>query len=510
MNKKIKNALISVYYKDGLQNIIKRLHSLDVNIYSTGGTEKYIRELGVPCLAVESLTNYPAILGGRVKTLHPAVFGGILGRSNNERDTAEMKTYNIPWIDLVIVDLYPFEETVKSTSDEKLIIEKIDIGGPSMIRAAAKNHNDVVVIASKKECPALEKLLLEQDGATTLEQRRMFASKAFDICTGYDIAISNYFSGSNFYNPFNTERTILRYGENPHQQAFFYGSLDDLFNKLNGKELSYNNIVDVDAAVQLMNEFGNPSSSENQEAVFAIIKHTNVCGIAIRNTLEEAWVAALAGDPESAFGGILITNVRIDEATAIAINELFFEVLIAPAFDLEALDILRKKKNRILLQKKQDGASMPQQYRSVLNGVLMQQKDEGNYIDWKETGGRDTNEVEKQDLLFANIVCKHLKSNAIALIKNKQLLGKGCGQTSRIDALRQALDKSKQFNFDLSGAVLASDAFFPFDDCVKIAHNAGITSFIQPGGSIRDNDSIEYCKQHHLAMVITGMRHFKH
>ena len=439
------------------------------------------------------------------------MFGGILGRSNNETDIAQMKEYNIPWIDLVIVDLYPFEETVKSTTDEKLIIEKIDIGGPSMIRAAAKNHADVMVVASKKEYPLLEKLLLEQVGETSIEQRRLLAAKAFDVCTGYDIAISNYFTGSNFYNPFSGEKTILRYGENPHQQAFFYGDLDELFNKLNGKELSYNNLVDVDAAMQLMNEFDKSGSfSQNREVVFAIIKHTNVCGIAARDTLDEAWTAALAGDPESAFGGILITNAKINEATATAINELFFEVLIAPAFDLEALDILRKKKNRILLQQKQDVASTSQQYRSILDGALVQQTDVGNYSECKETGGHETNSLEKQDLVFANIVCKHLKSNAIALVKNRQLIGKGCGQTSRIDALRQALEKSKQFDFDLSGAVLASDAFFPFDDCVKIAHKAGITSFIQPGGSIRDNDSIEYCRQHDLTMVITGMRHFKH
>lgn len=509
MNKKIRSALISVFNKDGLDDIIKLLHSLEVKIYSTGGTEQYIKQLGIPCIGVESVTKYPAILGGRVKTLHPAVFGGILGRSNIESDIAEMNTYNIPWLDLVVVDLYPFEETVRNTNEESLIIEKIDIGGPSMIRAAAKNHNEVVVIASKSEYSNLEYILRDGKGTFTLQERRMFAAKAFDVCTGYDIAISNYFSGTNFSNPFNAEKTVLRYGENPHQPAYFTGDLDKTFNKLNGKELSYNNLVDVDAAVQLMNEFNNEPDSE-RSVVFAIIKHTNVCGIAERPSLLEAWKHALSGDPESAFGGILITNGTVDTVTANEINELFFEVLVAPSYHFEALEILRKKKNRILLEQKQEYQLKPQQFRSILNGILVQQNDEGNYLDWKETGASITTDNEKADLIFANIICKHLKSNAIALVKNKQLIGKGCGQTSRIDALRQALDKAKQFNFDLHGAMLASDAFFPFDDCVKIAHEAGISGFIQPGGSIRDNDSINYCIQHNLAMVITGMRHFKH
>jgi phosphoribosylaminoimidazolecarboxamide formyltransferase/IMP cyclohydrolase len=503
MDKKIKSALISVFNKDGLQNIIKLLHSLGITIYSTGGTQKFIEDLGISCIAVESLTSYPSILGGRVKTLHPSVFGGILGRRDNEKDIEEMSQYNIPVIDLVIVDLYPFEETVRSTTDETAIIEKIDIGGPSMIRAAAKNFKDVTVVAAKKDYPEIEKILTEQKGEITLRQRKDFAVKAFDVCTGYDIAISNYFNQSDFYNPFSGKKNSLRYGENPHQPATYYGDLSDNFEQLHGKELSYNNLVDADAAIQLMNEFS------LDHPVFAIIKHTNVCGIAERETLKQAWDTALQGDPESAFGGVLIANKEIDKETAVAINELFFEVLIAPSFNDNALDILKGKKNRILLQQKQNTTSSHQS-KSVLNGMLTQQNDAGNFIEWKNTGGREATEAEKGDMEFANIICKHLKSNAIALVKNKQLIGKGCGQTSRIDSLRQSIEKAKQFNFDMNGAVLASDAFFPFDDCVKIAHAAGITAFIQPGGSIRDKDSIEYCKQNNLVMVLTGMRHFKH
>jgi phosphoribosylaminoimidazolecarboxamide formyltransferase / IMP cyclohydrolase len=503
MDKKIKSALISVFNKDGLQNIIKLLDSLGITIYSTGGTQKFVEDLGISCIAVESLTSYPSILGGRVKTLHPSVFGGILGRRSNEKDIEEMSQYNIPEIDLVIVDLYPFEETVRSTNDETAIIEKIDIGGPSMIRAAAKNFKDVTVVAARKDYSELEKILTEQKGEITLQQRKDFAVKAFDVCTGYDIAISNYFNQTEFYNPFSGKKNSLRYGENPHQQAAFHGNLSDSFDQLHGKELSYNNLVDADAALQLMNEFSSDA------AVFAIIKHTNVCGIAERKTVKHAWDAALQGDPESAFGGVLIANTEIDKETATAINELFFEVLIAPSFSDDALEILKSKKNRILLQQKQ-GPSLNNQSRTVLNGMLTQQNDVGNFTEWNEAGGSVSSENEKDNLAFANIICKHLKSNAIALVKNKQLVGKGCGQTSRIDSLRQAIEKAKQFTFDLDGSVLASDAFFPFDDCVKIAHAAGITSFIQPGGSIRDKDSIEYCKQNNLVMVLTGMRHFKH
>jgi phosphoribosylaminoimidazolecarboxamide formyltransferase/IMP cyclohydrolase len=501
MNKKISSALISVFYKEGLDPIVKLLHQLGVKIYSTGGTQQFIEKLNIPVTPVEDLTSYPSILGGRVKTLHPMVFGGILGKRDDEQHRKEMAEYKIPEIDLVIVDLYPFEETVASTSDERAIIEKIDIGGPSMIRAAAKNHKDVLVVASKRDYQEIEKILEEQKGETTLEQRRDFAARAFNVCSGYDIAISNYFMQSAHFNPFDRFATVLRYGENPHQQGIFYGDLTKLFTQLNGKELSYNNLVDVDAAVQLIQEF--------TSTTFAIIKHTNPCGIASRDTVKDSWDAALAGDPESAFGGVLACNAEIDKSTAEAINEIFFEVLIAPSFSEDALTVLRSKKNRILLQQiaKSTGT---QQYRSLLNGVLSQQNDNGNFSKWDEAGARPSTENEKSDLEFANLVCKHLKSNAIALVKNRQLVGKGCGQTSRIDSLRQAIEKAGQFNFDLKGAVLASDAFFPFDDCVKLAHQAGVTAFIQPGGSIRDKDSIEYCKSNGLAMVITGMRHFKH
>jgi phosphoribosylaminoimidazolecarboxamide formyltransferase/IMP cyclohydrolase len=520
MNKRIQSALISVFYKDGLEPIVKLLSELGVTIYSTGGTQTFIEKLGVKVVPVENLTSYPSILGGRVKTLHPSVFGGILGKRDDETHMAEMKQYNIPEIDLVIVDLYPFEETVEEQRrkafptgrdlEEAAIIEKIDIGGPSMIRGAAKNHKDVAVVANKADYTLLEKILNEQKGETSLEQRRMFAIKAFDVCTAYDTAISNYFHQLSVATPFNKEEKAMRYGENPHQKAVFFGNLNELFDQLNGKELSYNNLVDVDAAFQLIGEFQFPPSGGGG-GVFAIIKHTNVCGVAIRSTVKESWDAALAGDPESAFGGVLVCNVTIDKATADTINEIFFEVLIAPAYDEDAMAVLKSKKNRILLRKKAEvRITKPEMHRSLLNGVLIQGTDEGNYSEWKEAGGRETTAAEKEDLKFANIVCKHLKSNAIALIKNKQLVGKGCGQTSRIDSLRQAVEKAKQFNFDLNGAVMASDAFFPFNDCVKLGHEAGITSFIQPGGSIRDKDSIDYCVEHKLAMVITGMRHFKH
>ncbi|HRI20230.1 MAG TPA: bifunctional phosphoribosylaminoimidazolecarboxamide formyltransferase/IMP cyclohydrolase [Panacibacter sp.] len=507
MQKKIQSALISVFYKDGLEPVVKQLQDLGITIYSTGGTQKFIEDLGISCVAVESLTTYPSILGGRVKTLHPAVFGGILGRRNVDQDLVEMKEYGIPEIDLVIVDLYPFEETLRSTSEEKLIIEKIDIGGPSMIRAAAKNFSDLVVIAAKDDYASLVELLQSQKGQTGIEQRKAYAAKAFEVVMNYDIAINNYFNGT-ILQPL-TNKQPLRYGENPHQDAVFYGDLKEVFAQLNGKELSYNNLVDVDAAIQLISEF-TVASPEIGYTVFAIIKHTNVCGVAIRSSVKESWDAALAGDPESAFGGVLVCNSTIDKATAEAINEIFFEVLISPAFDEDALTVLKSKKNRILLQLQTANYKPQTQFKSLLNGTLVQGADKGNYTDWKEVGGRETTAAEKADLDFANIICKHLKSNAIAIIKNKQLIGKGCGQTSRIDSLRQGIDKAKQFNFDLHGAVLASDAFFPFNDCVQMAHEEGIESFIQPGGSIRDKDSIAYCTEHNLAMVITGLRHFKH
>lgn len=514
MTQKINSALISVFYKDGLEAIVQELHHLGIIIHTTGGTQKFIESLHIPCIPVESLTNYPSILGGRVKTLHPSIFGGILGRRDQETDIDEMKEYKIPPIDLVIVDLYPFEETVaqvlspsfQGTPDqaEKTIIEKIDVGGPSMIRAAAKNFKDVVVIASKKDYDQLYRVLKENKGQTTLEQRKEFAAKAFNVCSGYDIAISNYFNHTSHFNPFGENASALRYGENPHQPGIFYGNTDEIFEQLNGKELSYNNLVDVDAAIQLLVEF--------HDTTFAIIKHTNVCGIASRPTIKHSWDAALAGDPESAFGGVLACNGEVDKVTADAVNEMFFEVLIAPSFAEDALAVLRSKKNRILLRSREAKYRRftQYQYKSLLNGMLSQQNDEGNYAKWEEVGGRSTTASERRDLEFANLVCKHLKSNAIALVKNKQLVGKGCGQTSRIDALRQAVEKAKQFDLDLNGAVMASDAFFPFNDCVKMGYEVGIECFIQPGGSVRDKDSIEYCRQNNLAMVMTGLRHFRH
>ena len=461
MQKPIHAALISVFYKDGLEPLVRLLSENGVAIYSTGGTQQYIEQLGLECIPVESVTDYPSILGGRVKTLHPKIFGGILGRRAVEQDLAEMKEYAIPQIDLVIVDLYPFEETVANTTEEKLIIEKIDIGGPSMIRAAAKNFSDLVVIASKSDYAPLVDILREQECTTTLEQRRSFAAKAFDIVGNYDVAIAQYFTADNTSQFLHSSGNpqIMRYGENPHQQGIFFGKLDELFEQLNGKDLSYNNLVDVEAAVQLIAE-----CKGETESTFAIIKHTNVCGIATRENA---------------------------------------------AFDADALEVLTTKKNRILLIQKKDHPAT-KQFKSLLNGVLVQDQDKGNFEKWEDTGARATSEEEKTDLIFANKVCKHLKSNAIAIAKNKQLIGKGCGQTSRIDSLRHAIEKARQFNFDLKGSVLASDAFFPFDDCVKMSHAEGIEAFIQPGGSIRDKDSIAYCKENGLAMVMTGLRHFRH
>ena len=503
MERRIQSALISVFYKDGLEPIVRELHKHGVKLYSTGGTQSFIEDLDIPCTAVEDVTSYPSILGGRVKALHPKVFGGILARGDYEDDQKHLAEYEIPLLDLVIVDLYPFEETVKSTSEEKLIIEKIDIGGVSLIRAAGKNYKDVVIVASRNQYSDLLQLLQEKGGDTALEDRRKFAAAAFAECAHYDVAIADYFNnneGANYQLSFGNKQS-LRYGENPHQNAAFYGDLDALFNKLNGKELSFNNLVDVDAACQIIAEFEKPA--------FAVIKHTNVCGIAERNNVSDAWDAALASDPESAFGGVLITNQTIDAAVAQKINELFFEILLAPSYSEEALAILKGKKNRIILEQKQK-LSIKKEFKRILNGVLVQDADATSYADWKEAGARDCTEAEKQDLAFANIVCKHLKSNAIALVKNKQLVGKGCGQTSRIDALRQAVEKSKQFGFALEGAVMASDAFFPFDDCARMAHEAGITAIIQPGGSMRDNDTIQFCKDHNMALVMSGLRHFKH
>jgi phosphoribosylaminoimidazolecarboxamide formyltransferase / IMP cyclohydrolase len=501
MAKKIQSALISVFYKDGLEPIVTQLHKLGVRLISTGGTKSFIEGLGVPCTSAEELTHYPSILGGRVKTLHPSIFGGILGRREDAQDLNEMKEFNIPEIDLVIVDLYPFEETVANTKEEKLIIEKIDIGGPSMIRAAAKNFSHVAVIANKKDYAHLEQLLINQQGELTREQRKELAAKAFEVIAEYDLVINEYFNPGK---PVGSSKAIkhLRYGENPHQHAYFEGTWEKIFKQLNGKEISYNNLVDIDAAIQLIGEF-------EEKTIFAIIKHTNVCGISSRNTARSAWDHALAGDPESAFGGVLVCNNEIDLSTAQAINELFFEVLIAPSFSPEAFDLLKVKKNRILLQQlSQPIGGLVK--KTLFNGVLVQDTDLGNFEKWEEAGGRISTDNERQDLEFGNLVCKHLKSNAIALIKNKQLIGKGCGQTSRIDSLKQAIEKAKQSKFSLIGAALASDAFFPFDDCVHIAAAEGVSSFIQPGGSIRDKDSIEFCKKEGLVMVITGMRHFKH
>lgn len=504
MNRSIKSALISVFYKDGLEPIVRKLNELGVTIYSTGGTQTFIEQLGIPCVAVETVTSYPSILGGRVKTLHPKVFGGILARRDFEDDQKHVKEYEIPLLDLVIVDLYPFEETVRSTSEEKAIIEKIDIGGVSLIRAAGKNYKDVCIVASRNQYAELLDLLNTKNGESAIEDRRKFAAAAFTECAHYDVAIADYFNRGNETTEFQlavANKQPLRYGENPHQPAAYYGDIEAMFEKLNGKELSYNNLVDIDAAAQVIYEF--------KGTTFAIIKHTNVCGVAERNNVVEAWDAALAGDPESAFGGVLVTNHAVTLEVAQKINELFFEILLAPAYNEDALALLKSKKNRILLRQKQ--IFFPErEFKRVLNGVLVQAADTVNTAEWNESGARNTTEAERADLEFANKVCKHLKSNAIALVKNRQLVGKGCGQTSRIDSLRQSLDKAKQFGFDLNGAVLASDAFFPFDDCARMAHEAGITALIQPGGSMRDNDTIQYCKANHMALVMTGTRHFKH
>lgn len=504
MDRRMTSALISVFYKDGLEPIVRKLHKLGVALYSTGGTQSFIEQLGIPCNSVEGVTGYPSILGGRVKTLHPKVFGGILYRRDLAEDVAQVQEFEIPNLDLVIVDLYPFEETVKQTTDEKAIIEKVDIGGVSLIRAAGKNHKDVVIVASRAQYAEFLEVLENGGGSTTLQQRRHFAALAFAECAHYDVAIAEWFNkdaGSDYWQLSRGNRQPLRYGENPHQPAAFHGNLDEIFEKLNGKELSYNNLVDADAACQVISEFA--------DTAFAIIKHTNVCGVAVRSTVGDAWDAALAGDPESAFGGVLVTNRAVTEDVARKINELFFEILIAPEYEDAALGILRSKKNRIVLKQKQ--AFYPaKEYKRIFNDVLVQDADNKNFAEWTESGARACTEAEKADLLFANIVCKHLKSNAISIVKDRQLIGKGCGQTSRIDALRQALEKAKQFGFSTTGAVLASDAFFPFDDCVKMAHDAGIDAVIQPGGSIRDADSINYCKTNGMAMVITQLRHFKH
>jgi phosphoribosylaminoimidazolecarboxamide formyltransferase/IMP cyclohydrolase len=504
--KTITSALISVFDKDGLEPIVKKLHEHNVTIYSTGGTESFIKDLGIPVVPVEDVTSYPSILGGRVKTLHPKVFGGILNRQDNELDVQQMKEYDIPQIDLVIVDLYPFEKTVASGASEADIIEKIDIGGISLIRAAAKNFKDTVIVASVNEYSLFLDTITNNNGATTLEERKVFASKAFHVSSHYDSAIFNYFNTDETIFKQSVENgQVLRYGENPHQKGFFFGEFDKMFTKLHGKELSYNNLLDVDAAVSLIGEFKTDSPT------FAILKHNNACGIATRNTVKEAYLDALAADPTSAFGGVLISNAKIDKAAAEEITKLFCEVVIAPGYDDDAVAILEEKKNRIILVL-HDVQLPERQVRTCLNGLLVQ--DEDNVTDNKEhlktvtITSPTTQEVE--DLLFASKICKHTKSNTIVFAKNKQLFASGTGQTSRVDALRQAVEKAVSFNFDLTGAVMASDAFFPFPDCVELAKNAGITAVIQPGGSIKDELSINYCNENNVAMVFTGTRHFKH
>ncbi len=503
--KKIKTALVSVYHKNGLDEILKKLHTLGVEFLSTGGTQTFIESLGLPCRSVENLTGYPSILGGRVKTLHPKVFGGILSRRDNDTDLQQLSQYEIPEIDLVIVDLYPFQETLASGADEQSIIEKIDIGGISLIRAAAKNFKDVIIVASQTQYPPLMDLLMEKNGESSIEDRKWFAKEAFAVSSGYDSAIFNYFDEGHgsYFRCASDNAKVLRYGENPHQKGTFYGNFEDIFEQLQGKEISYNNLLDIDAAVALISEF--------DDITFAILKHNNACGIASRPTVLESWTDALAGDPISAFGGILITNAIIDKAVAEEINKIFFEVIIAPDYNTDALEILMQKKNRIILIQKSP-AKNEQQFRSILNGILVQDKDLSIQTkdDLKVVTQKSPSEKEIQDLLFANKLVKHTKSNAIVLVKNKQLCASGVGQTSRVDALKQAIEKAKSFNFDLNGAVMASDAFFPFPDCVEIAQNSGITAVIQPGGSINDKLSIEYCDNNSLSMVTTGVRHFKH
>ncbi|MDM1044179.1 bifunctional phosphoribosylaminoimidazolecarboxamide formyltransferase/IMP cyclohydrolase [Myroides sp. 1354] len=504
--KKIQSALISVFSKDGLEPIVRELHKNEVTIYSTGGTETFIKDLGIPVVPVEDITSYPSILGGRVKTLHPKIFGGILNRQDHEGDIQQMKEFEIPQIDVVIVDLYPFEKTVASGANEADIIEKIDIGGISLIRAAAKNFKDTVIVPSVNEYDLFLQMLIENNGSTTLAQRRLLATKAFHVSSHYDGAIFNYFNESDdTLKISHAEGIELRYGENPHQKGHFFGDFDQLFKKLHGKELSYNNLLDVDAAVNLMNEF------KGEQPTFAILKHNNACGVAQRSTMKEAYVDALAGDPTSAFGGVLIANGLIDVATAQEINQLFCEVVIAPAYEAAAIEILKEKKNRIILVLNE--IELPKKHvRTCLNGILVQDKD--NVTDNKDHLTTVTKVApsakEVDDLLFASKICKHTKSNTIVLVKDGQLCASGTGQTSRVDALRQAIEKANSFEFNLKGAVMASDAFFPFPDCVEIADNAGITAVIQPGGSIKDDLSITYCDENKIAMVFTGIRHFKH
>ena len=505
--KKIKNALISVFDKGGLDAIVKKLHEFKVTIYSTGGTQEFIEKMGIPVERVEDLTSYPSILGGRVKTLHPKIFGGILNRRENESDQAQIAEYEIPEIDLVIVDLYPFEKTVASGASTNDIIEKIDIGGVSLIRAAAKNYTDVVIIPSQDQYSGFLETLNHSKGYTNHHERTNFARAAFNVTSHYDTQIFNYFNqgSTDIFKQSFTQSKTLRYGENPHQQGVFYGNLDELFDVLHGKELSYNKLLDVDAAVNLMDDF------KNDDPSFAILKHNNACAFATRKTIKQAYLDALAGDPTSAFGGILISNKTIDAETAKEVNELFCEVIIAPAYDDKALEILKEKKNRVILVQKP--VVLPKkQFRSALNGVLAQDKDliSENVSNFETRTKTSPTQQELNDLVFANKLVKHTKSNTIVLAKNGQLLASGTGQTSRVDALLHAIHKAKSFKFDLYGAVMASDACFPFPDCVEIAKNAGIPAVVQPGGSVKDQLSIDYCNDNGLSMVFTGNRHFKH
>lgn len=504
--KKIRTALISVFYKDNLEPIIRLLAEHGVAIYSTGGTQRFIEDLGVSVTAVEDLTSYPSIFGGRVKTLHPKVFGGILYRRELEDDEDQAAEFEIPSIDLVIVDLYPFEETVASGASEEDIIEKIDIGGISLIRAAAKNCRDVLIVSSRDQYEQVGSILSEKGCATELSDRRLFAARAFDISSNYDSAIFNYFNEDAQVESFKQSlrrKKTLRYGENPHQQGAFYGDLESVLEQLNGKEMSYNNLVDIDAAVSLTEEF--------EETAFAILKHTNACGVATASTVKEAYQKAFAADTVSAFGGVLITNAKVDKEAAEEMHSLFFEILIAPEFDSEALEVLGQKKNRILLRQKQP-LNTKKQFKSLLNGVIEQDRDlkTDELSDLKTVTKREPGEEDRAALLFASKVCKHTKSNTIVLARDGQLLASGVGQTSRVDALKQAILKAKEFGFSLEGAVMASDAFFPFPDCVEIASKEGIKAVIQPGGSIKDQDSIDFCDKHDMAMVFTGVRHFKH
>ena len=503
---KIKSALISVFDKNGIETIAKKLNSLGIKIFSTGGTELYLKEIGIPVIKIEDITSYPSILGGRVKTLHPKVFGGILSRRNNEKDTEDINNYEIPTIDLVIVDLYPFEKTVESGESENNIIEKIDIGGVSLIRAAAKNFKDVICVSSKDDYNNFINLLEKNSGEFDEITRRKYAARAFNISSHYDTAIFNYFNNEkNTYKSSFINGKSLRYGENPHQNGIYFGDLDSLFDQLNGKELSYNNFLDIDSAVNLMSEF------KSDLPTFAILKHNNACGISTRKSVLAAYQGALAGDPISAFGGILICNKTIDHASSEEINKLFCEVVIAPGYDKDAFELLKSKKNRIILKLKNNNLSK-KIVKTCLNGILFQNKDNktDSIEDFSIPTVKKPSDKETEDLIFASKICKHTKSNTIVLAKNKQLISSGTGQTSRVDALKQAIEKSKNFNFNLDGSVMASDAFFPFPDCVEIAHNQGISSVIQPGGSIKDNLSIDYCNKNNLSMVLTGIRHFKH